>query len=171
MNPIQLSHIGLRLLAIYLVIQSIGNIPGAYATLSTISSMQEIDIFLSVSFISTLIVPLVFGVILWFITPRLSSFLISEKSDKEAFSIHQLQSSALSIIGVYLLAVTIPPAISVNYLLLQGSEVINNYNKSLSDIVINAITIDLKIVFALILVIGSNSISKAISNLRTTGTN
>ena len=150
MNPIQLSHIGLRLLAIYLVIQSIGNIPGAYATLSTISSMQEIDIFLSVSFISTLIVPLVFGVILWFITPRLSSFLISEKSDKEAFSIHQLQSSALSIIGVYLLAVTIPPAISVNYLLLQGSEVINNYNKSLSDIVINAITIDLKIVFALI---------------------
>ena len=171
MNPIQLSHIGLRLLTIYLVIQSIGNIPGAYATLSTISSMQEIDIFLSVSFISTLIVPLVFGVILWFITPRLSSFLISEKSDKEAFSIHQLQSSALSIIGVYLLAVTIPPAISVNYLLLQGSEVINNYNKSLSDIVINAITIDLKIVFALILVIGSNSISKAISNLRTTGTN
>jgi len=171
MNPIQLSHIGLRLLAVYLVVQSISNVPSAFAALSTIASMQDIDSFLSVSFIGALFVPLVFGVILWFIAPKLSSYLISNKDKKETISTHQLQTSALSIIGVYLLAVTIPPAISVNYLLLQGAEAINDYNKTLSDIVINAITIDLKIVFALILVFGSNSISRAISNLRTIGTN
>jgi len=171
MNPRQLSLIGIRLVSIYLIAQVFTNIPLVYLTLSTYASIQAEEPIVSVSFISTLGLPFVIGIMLWLAAPKLSKYLINLNTDEStSLNASNFQSPVLALIGVYLLVENIPSALTINYLLLQTEEEIIRFNQSIEVLSKSAIAVNLKLIFGLILLFGSKSVAKIIHKFRTIGT-
>jgi len=171
MNPIQLSLIGIRLVSIFLIAQLLTNIPFIYLTLSTYASMQSEEPIVSISFIASLGVPFVFAIILWVLAPKFSVYLTNINiAEKASLNASNFQSPVLALIGVYLLVANIPQAITINYLLLQSKEEIAAFNQSLNVLYQNAFALNLKLLFGLILLLGSKSLVKLLHKLRTIGT-
>ena len=173
MNTDQLSLIALRVIAIYLIAQSISAIPSAYTTLTMMSSFGSGESAIGLALISTLVTPLTIGVILWIFAPRLSKHLAPSNeisNEKNELTTKQFQTTAMLLIGVYLLAINIPQALSINYLLLQSDEFLSGFNKNKSEIILSAIVINLKIILALLLTFKTKSLVTSLNKIRTIGT-
>ena len=174
MNPIHIALIGIRLVSIYLIAQGISSVPDIYLFVTTYDPESAYSAVIYGSVLSAIFTPLIIGVLLWFLAPKLTRYLISNNdtsNTNQTSNINQLQSSVIVLIGVFLLANNIPAAIAINYQLFAQTVEINDNDTLNLAILSNAIAINLKLLLALFLVMGSNLILRLIEKIRTLGTN
>ena len=167
--------IGLRLIAIYLIAQGITSMPNIYLLLSTYSQESSGTNIVYVSIILAILSPLLIGILLWVISPKICNYLIPENKDTSSVNrnidIKELQITAIVLIGVYLSATTIPYAFSVNYQLFSNMVEVNGAKTCNLSILYNAISVNVKLLVAVLLIIGSTTINNIIVKIRTSGTN
>jgi len=167
--------IGLRLIAIYLIAQGISNIPSVYMLLSSYNQQMDNATTLYGSVTVAIFSPMLVGVLLWFISPKISNHLTpsinDELNNNKIIDIQELQTTAIILIGVYLLASTLPYVISINYQLFTNMDKVDSANTFNLSILFNALSVNIKLLLAILLIIGSNSINSFIMKIRTSGTN
>jgi len=173
MDSKQISLIGLKLIAIYLVAQGVSSLPNIYLFLSTYDASEGYTLLTYGSVIISIFSPIIVGILVWYSASKLSSYI--SKSTTGAIKppspdLYQYQVIAITLIGLYLFASALPYAISINYQLLIYQDTVNDqavFNRSL---LANAISINLKALFGAVLIIGSRKLSALFSWLRQAGT-
>ena len=174
MNPIHIAQIGIRIVSIYLIAQGISNIPDVYLFFTTYDPEGEYTAVIYGSVFTAIFSPAIIGCLLWFVAPKLSRHLISSQPTSEnnqALNINQFQSTVIVLIGVYIISISIPAALSINYHLYAGTIEVNGDNTLNSAILANAIAANLKLLFGVSLLFGSKLIVRGITKIRTIGTN
>ena len=174
MNPIHIAQVGIRLVAIYLIAIGISSIPDVYLFVSTYDPDGEYTAIIYGSVFLAIFSPGIVGILLWFIAPRLSSYVISSQSaptDNNQLNINQLQSAVIVLIGVYLIAVYTPSAISISYQYFSNTIEVNGVDTYRIELLPNVISANLKVIFGIALILGSNLIVRGIVKIRTMGTN
>ena len=169
MNTIQMALIGIRIVAVYLIAQGISNTSEVLIFLSTYDPEGKVTAVVYTSVVAAIFSPLIIGVFLWFIAPKISKNIIREHSTttpNETLNTNQFQSIALILIGVYLVAINLPHSISTIYQLFTLQVVINGELTFNDSVISNAIASNLKVIFGVILMLGSEVILKVISNIR-----
>jgi len=174
MNPTHIALIGIRIVAIYLIAQGISSIPGVYLFISTYDPEGSYNTILYGSVLIAIFSPIIIGIALWFSAPKLSNYFISTHPTSEnnpELNVSQLQSAVIVLIGVYLIAVSIPALFSVYYQLINMTPEVNGSKTINISILSNAISVTIKLLFGVALILGSNFIVRGISKLRTIGIN
>lgn len=174
MEPIHLSTIGIRLIALYLVAQGISAIPDAHLFLTAYEPTGRFEIFSYGSVLTAIFSPAIVGILSWLSAPKLSKYIISTNppsGDNQELNIAQFQTIAVTLVGIYLLASSLPYVISIHYQLYHNTIEINGESTLNLSILASAIAADLKALFGIALLLGSNQISRLISKLRNIGTN
>jgi len=174
MNPIHLAQTGIRLVAIYLIAIGISSIPDVYLFVSTYDPDGEYTAVIYGSVLAAILSPAIIGFLLWLIAPRLSGYVISShptSPENTVLNVNQLQSSVVVLIGVYLIAVHTPSAISISYQFFNNTIEVNGVDTYKMSLLPNVISANLKVIFGIVLLIGSNFIVRGITKIRTMGTN
>jgi len=173
MDSKQISLIGIKLIAIYLIAQGITTLPNIYLLLTTFAPTNEFALLTYGSVILSIISPIIIGILVWYSASKLSGYISNNATEVKVTTssdAHQYQVIAITLIGLYLFAYTLPYAISINYQLFFHQDTVNDqpvFNKTM---LVNAITINLKVLFGLVLIIGSHRLSAFVSWLRQAGT-
>ena len=173
MDTKQISLIGIKLIAIYLIAQGITTIPNIYLFINTFAPTDEYNLYTYASVIVSITTPIIVGIFVWFSAPRLSGYISSSIPTVEAATppgAHQYQAIGIMLIGLYLFANTLPHAISIIYQLLFHQNIVNDQPVIDKQMLINAITINLKVLIGLVLILGSRKLSALFTWLRHAGT-
>lgn len=175
MNPKHIAQVGIRLVAIYLIAQGLSAIYSAYMVMSSFIQYSDEQSFIFLAMLFAVLSPGIIGILLWFIAPKLSGYFLSETNvTTETQTKHELsniQSMVMVLIGVYIVAVNIPNAVSVTYYLFTNTVEVNGVDAFDTKTLISAISNNLKLLLGVTLIVGSNLITNLIARLRTMGTN
>ena len=169
MNTRSVGNLAFRILALVAVLMAIG--PGARA-LPTLVVKWPYDSYggspslMLASILAPIILPLVFGAVLWFEAERLSGNADVDADAGTSPSIETLQKLAFTCIGVYILALAIPDVAKVIYyywqLSVPGGSQIGTGAERGAAIVGTAV----EIAIGLWLVLGAGGLANLIHRLR-----
>lgn len=174
MKANQLAQIGVRLVALYLIAQGITSLPNLYFYFPGMQHAESFSSFIyAVAFISILS-PVVIGVLLWVIAPLVSNSLTSPFQGAElnnTFNDNQLQTSAIFLIGIYLLTISIPDLVAAIYQYSKLAELESLRDSAKTSIQASLLTATIELVLGVLLVVGANAITRWVSRLRNLGLN
>ena len=120
MNAEVLAKIAVRILSLYLIAAGLTQLPNlsiAFQSLST--SSGDPDYFDANLFFIVVIgatsAPLLIGILFWFLSERLSAFVLKgiDTAEEGAVSVYQVQAIALASVGLVILVHAIPQIISI----------------------------------------------------------
>jgi hypothetical protein len=159
MTKIEIAALSFKVLSIYAFIIVIDNI---YFTLGSITRAEDHGANLALIVTPQLLLVLS-GIILWFIAPRLASSVFKTPSIENApnASLSEIQTVAFSVVGIFLLAISIPELVSIivvyNTMWVAGSKEI---------LIKGMIVLSIKIILGLWLLLGSSGLVKFIRSTR-----
>ena len=174
MNPIHMAQVGIRLVAIYLIAIGISRIPQLHQLVTTYDPIGDYTRVLIATLVSAILSPAIIGGVLWLVAPKLSTYVITSyptSSKNSMLNINQFQSSVVVLIGVYLLANYIPTAVSTSYQFFYSTIEVNGKETYQMIFLPRVMADNLKVVFGIILIIGSKLIVRGITKIRTMGSN
>jgi len=172
MNAKQLSLLGIRIVSIYLIAQGISNIPNMHLIVSAYAPDDNYGIVVLGSILTAILSPLIIGMVLWFIAPKICKYIIDSNQTSETnipLNVNQFQSTVLILIGVYIIATKLPFSISLTYQLFTDTIEINGIQSFKDQLLYNTISINMQSALGLLLLFSSNNISILLSKIRTFG--
>lgn len=172
-----LAFIGIRLLAVYFTVNALGTV----STLAfAFTSMSGVPFYLKYMTIFYHALYLVVPVILWITANKLANFLTTEKNAHNVQAVSSnakdLQAILLTVIGVYLLATTLPVLAGSAFEYMHQMNQSKNINFDIPmpgtrESVVNAgMVINLtKLFLSLVLIFSARSLSALFTKLRYAG--
>ena len=172
MEPILLAKISIRIVAIYLMAQGIIQVPGIATVLSYPSAQgsTSLQIILAISF--AIITPLIFGVFLWVISNKLSTWVVGGSYNTESeneLNSAQLQAIAFCTIGLVIMFMTIPSLVGQIIQLYSNPDIFDGDRAFNTIAVSNIVATSLKVFLGLLLVLGTKFWVRLLHNFREFG--
>lgn len=122
MNTLNISILAIRIIAIYIIVQGILVLPAITQIFSSISS-RTFSVFERFFLGSSILAPLLIGIVCLFFSRKIGSWLSPGKSSDEAANkvdLNELQSVAFSILGILAIVNSLP--IFVRTLVARGNQ-------------------------------------------------
>jgi len=159
MTKREIAILSFKILSIYAFIKVIDNV---YYTLGSITSTEDHGANL-VLIIAPQLLLVLCGILLWYIAPRLATSVFKSSSieNEPNASLSDIQTVAFSVVGIFLLAISIPELVSIivvyNTMWVAGSKEI---------LIKGIIVLSIKIILGLWLLLGSRGLVKFIRSTR-----
>lgn len=155
MNPQELSIIGIRIVAIYLIAQGFIQFSGFMASYISLSLKEE----LFISGACFALAPLLFGILLWLCSTALSRLVVDKSyhvEESKPINSLSLQAIALSTVGLVLVFTALPALIGQLIRIFSEAPVFEGkrtYDLALLSLFIGQL---LKVILGVTLVLGAN---------------
>jgi len=172
MSNRSLSLILVRVLAIFIIATSIAEIPGIYILIKNFSYSASDEEPSQVLLLIISSIPIFAGIVIWFLSPFLANLICKKditQETEQTINIKGIQSAVISVSGLLIIAVYLPDLIGmlINAYHFSGT---SSQEKVFNDNVISYyIGVSIKIIFGIILLLGSNYFVKFINFVREFG--
>lgn len=157
-EPKLLANISIRIVAIYLAAQGIMQVPSIATVLSYGSSQESLNLQVILALSFAILTPLIFGIFMWAISNKLSSWVVGDLSSVESendLNSAQLQAIAFCTIGVVIMFTTFPILVSQIIQLYSVENIIDGDTAFNTILISNLVATSLKVVLGLLLVLGA----------------
>lgn len=169
---------GIRLLAIYIILQLIGSVPVWLISLSMIISQHDLPGDFKFMVICLAILAVLIPIVLWALSNYFAAFIIkssshNEENDKKNTNVNvkDLQAVLFCAVGIFIFITTLPDLLAWLYAFISAyakngmnlfGSLLFNFSKFMA--------LFLKLIFSVILVFTANSLSNWLYKIRNAGT-
>jgi hypothetical protein len=172
--------IGVKLLAIYIALQAINNLPNGVIMLPMMFAHPASD-NISAPFLLKLVAgffvffPLLASILLWILSGKMAQFItnspekISEKNEMQNIDIQAIQAMALCVIGVFVLVTAVPELVAWIYAFIYSFIKTSEFSPSRWPSTTKLIATLLQIIFGLALIFTAKNLSALLYKLRYAG--
>ncbi len=162
-----IAYMALRLTCFFIVIVGINKTPEIiYSIYYNKISIEQIGI---INFIMIALPPILlfsFAFFCWFLTPKLSKFLIKEsKNANICFSLFDFQKVMFSVMGVYVLSLSLPDLVNTTMMYL---DILRNSAKGNVPIVLGIMVLSVQLIMGFALLFGSDNLTSFLNRRKLT---
>ena len=171
MNSRLLANIAIKVVAIYLMAQGIVQVPSIVTALQYESLQIESNDGMLPIYFTSILSPLFFGLILWFISGFLSKVVGKgiDHTEESELTTNNIQVVAIATVGFILVVMSIPQLISISIQLFGNMDLVNGrkvLNINVLSYLLASIT---KIILGLALVLGASGWARLLNKIRGIG--
>jgi len=163
-----LAKIAIRIVAIYLVTQGVLNATGLASVFTSPFSKEVTTGQLSIVLLIHFLVPLLFGLFLWLLSNKLASLIVGNSNVDLSTTINtrQLQSIALSSVGLVVIFTTLPDLVNLLMTTFSSSNKVDDVTIISPGAIAHLVGLSLKVLFGLLLIFGARFWSGLLHSLK-----
>jgi len=159
----EVASLACKILGIYIIIQGINVLSSVLLYVSTATSDQMVHE--SIINIIFSLVYILFGVLLWFFSDKLSAIMVTEGNhSKESIEVNEIQRVAFSVLGLYFIGSSLPRLVSTLTSSMRGLP-----NSFTGFILLGSVGIITEFIIGLGIFLGSQGLVNFLNNMRTVG--
>jgi len=171
MNPVVLTRIAVKVVAIYLIAQGLMQVPNVAAAVQFSEAQINWNSQILPVLVVAAITPLVFGIVLWIASNKLSDVILRGVDSTEISSVssNEIQAILISTIGLLILVLAIPQLTSLCIQLVATTKPVDS-GSGLNVFLLSYLVAEIvKIIFGLSLILRVSGWMKMLRKLRGLG--